>query len=155
MINYRENENLNFEEYCDFLRRSDLGEQYPEENFEERVRKLLTTRSIAITARNSEGKLVGIASGITDFVYFLFVTDLGVDREYMKQGIGRELLSRLEEAISEKYAITVVATSHETALGFYKKCGYVSEEFLICKPASDLEGVGIMLCQEKFDGEVV
>lgn len=146
IITYRKNENLTFEEYCDFLERSDLGEQYPEENFEERIRKLLTTRSVAITARNSEGKLVGIASGITDFVYFLFVTDLGVDREYMKQGIGRELLSRLEEAVSDKYAITVVATSHEAALEFYKKCGYVSGEFLICKLASDLEEVGVVVC---------
>ena len=85
MIEYREHENLSFEEYYDFLKRSDLGSQYPQERFEERIRKLLTTRSVAITARNDQGKLVGIAFGITDFAYFLFVTDLGVDRAYAKQ----------------------------------------------------------------------
>ena len=78
MIDYQENENLSFEEYYDFLKRSDLGSQYPKERFEERVRKLLTTRSVAVTARNDEGKLIGVAFGITDFVYFLFVTDLGM-----------------------------------------------------------------------------
>lgn len=50
MIEYREHENLSFEEYYDFLKRSDLGSQYPQERFEERIRKLLPTRSVAITA---------------------------------------------------------------------------------------------------------
>ena len=141
MFSYRENENLTFEEYCDFLTRSDLGEQYPKEDFHERIKRLLMTRSVSITARNSEGKLVGIAFGITDFVYFLFITDLGVDREYTKQGIGKELLYHLEEAVSKEYDITVVTISHVTARDFYKKCGYVSEDFLVWKPASSLEEI--------------
>ena len=99
MIDYRENENLSFEEYYDFLKRSDLGSQYPKERFEERIMKLLTTRSVSITARNDQGKLIGVAFGITDFVYFLFVTDLGVDRTYTKRGIGSKLLVRLQEAV--------------------------------------------------------
>ncbi len=33
MIEYRENENLSFEEYYDFLKKSDLGSQYPKERF--------------------------------------------------------------------------------------------------------------------------
>ena len=99
MIDYQENENLSFEEYYDFLKRSDLGSQYPKERFEERIRKLLTTRSVAVTARNDEGKLIGVAFGITDFVYFLFVTDLGVDRCYAKRGIGSELLVRIREMV--------------------------------------------------------
>ncbi|MBW4578114.1 MAG: GNAT family N-acetyltransferase [Tildeniella nuda ZEHNDER 1965/U140] len=134
MITYRENENLSFEEYYDFLKRSDLGGQYPKERFEERIRRLLVQRSIAITARNDEGKLIGIAFGITDFVYFLFVTDLGVDRTYAKQGIGSELLIRIQDAVGGADDITVVTVAHETAAGFYEKCGYVSEDCLFWKP---------------------
>jgi ribosomal protein S18 acetylase RimI-like enzyme len=134
MIDYQENENLSFEEYYDFLKRSDLGSQYPKERFEERVRKLLTTRSVAVTARNDEGKLIGVAFGITDFVYFLFVTDLGVDRSYAKRGIGSELLVRIREIIGGEDDITVVTVAHENAMGFYEKCGYTSENFLFWKP---------------------
>ncbi|MBD2037470.1 GNAT family N-acetyltransferase [Leptolyngbya sp. FACHB-321] len=133
MIEYRENENLSFEEYYDFLKRSDLGGQYPKERFEERIRRLLARRSVAITARNDEGKLIGIAFGATDFTYFLFVTDLGVDRAYAKQGIGSELLVRLQEAAGGKDDITVVTVAHETVTGFYEKCGYVSENRLFWK----------------------
>ena len=134
MIEYRENDNLSFEEYYDFLKRSDLGGQYPKERFEERIKRLLIRRSIAITARNDEGKLIGIAFGVTDFAYFLFVTDLGVDRAYAKQGIGSELLVRIREAVGGENDITVVTVAHETATGFYEKCGYVSEERLFWKP---------------------
>ncbi|MDJ0636583.1 MAG: GNAT family N-acetyltransferase [Xenococcaceae cyanobacterium MO_188.B29] len=134
MINYLENENLSFEEYYDFLKRSDLGSQYPQERFEERVRKLLTTRSVAITARNSEGKLIGVAFGITDFVYFLFLTDLGVDRDYTKRGIGSELMVRILEAVGGEDDITVVTVANENATGFYEKCGYISEKCLFWKP---------------------
>ena len=134
MIDYRDNENLSFEEYYDFLKRSDLGSQYPQERFEERIIKLLNNRSVSITARNEEGKLIGIAFGITDFVYFLFVTDLGVDRSYVNQGIGRELLARLQEAVGGEDEITVVTIANENAIGFYEKCGYVSESCLFWKP---------------------
>lgn len=134
MIEYRENENLSFEEYYDFLKRSDLGSQYPKERFEERVRKLLTTRSVAITARNDEGKLIGVIFGITDFAYFLFVTDLGVDRAYVKQGIGGGLLTRIRDAVGGADDITVVTIAHETATGFYEKCGYTTEKCLFWSP---------------------
>ena len=123
-----------FEEYYDFLKRSDLGSQYPKERFEERIRKLLTTRSVSITARNDEGTLIGIAFGITDFVYFLFVTDLGVDRSYAKRGIGRELLGRLQAVVGGEEDITVVTIAHENAIGFYAKCGYEAESCLLWKP---------------------
>lgn len=144
MIEYREHEKLSFEEYYDFLKRSDLGSQYPQERFEERIRKLLTTRSVAITARNDEGKLVGIAFGITDFAYFLFVTDLGVDRDYAKQGIGRELLVRLQEVVGGEDDITVVTIANDEATGFYEKCGYVTENCLywkVCNLWSEFEVV--------------
>ena len=87
----------------------------------------MTTRSVAITARNDQGKLVGIAFGITDFAYFLFVTDLGVDRDYAKQGIGRELLVRLQAVVGGEDDIKVVTIANDDATGFYEKCGYVSE----------------------------
>ena len=112
MIEYRQNENLSFKEYYDFLRKSDLDDQYPGERFEERIRKLLKTRSVAITARNSDEKLIGIAFGVTDFTYFLFVTDLGVDREYTRQGIGGELLRRIWEAAGGEDNITLVTVAH-------------------------------------------
>ena len=86
-ITYHFNETIEFRDYKDFLKRTDLGSQYPEENFKERIKKLLSNRTLSVTARNKDNILVGICFGLTDFSYFLFISDLGVDRNYENLGI--------------------------------------------------------------------
>ena len=77
-----ENQRFTAEEYIDFLKRTDLGSQYPKERFEERIPKLVVNASISLAALDKNGKIVGALLGLTDFAYWLYVTDLGVDREY-------------------------------------------------------------------------
>ena len=73
-------------EYIAFLKRTDLGSQYPKERFEERIARLVETVSISLTARNEDGLLVGVLFGLTDFAYWLYVTDLGGDRQAPAEG---------------------------------------------------------------------
>lgn len=67
-ITYKE-ERLSAEEYIDFLKRTDLGSQYPKERFRERIEKLILNASISLAARNKDGKIVGVLFGLTDFCY--------------------------------------------------------------------------------------
>ena len=85
-------ERLSAEEYTNFLKRTDLGSQYPKERFVERISKLVNNVSISLVARNKKGLIVGVLFGLTDYAYWLYVTDLGVDRDYEGQGIGRQLM---------------------------------------------------------------
>ena len=89
MITYRE-ERLSADTYIDFLKKTDLGSQYPKERFRERIEKLVQNVSISLVARDGE-IIVGVLFGLTDFSYWLYVTDLGVVRESEGQGIGRSL----------------------------------------------------------------
>ena len=91
-------ERLSPEEYVAFLKRTDLGSQYPKERFEERVAALVKSVPISLTARDSAGELLGVCFGITDFAYWLFITDLGVVRTHTGRGIGRALMGRALEA---------------------------------------------------------
>ena len=84
-------ERITAEEYIDFLKRTDLGSQYPRERFEERISKLVKNASISLVARNQYGLIVGVLFGLTDYAYWLYVTDLGVDRDYEGRGIGINL----------------------------------------------------------------
>ena len=70
-------ERITAEEYIDFLKRTDLGSQYPKERFKERISRLVNTVSISLTARNEQGLLVGVLFGLTDYAYWLYITDLG------------------------------------------------------------------------------
>ena len=110
-------------EYVDFLKRTDLGSQYPRERFEERIPKLLKNASISLAARNEAGLLVGALLGLTDFAYWLYVTDLGVDRAYERQGIGRRLMQEALTLAGGEKDIAVYLIANENAVPFYEKLG--------------------------------
>lgn len=121
-------ERISAEEYVDFLKRSDLGSQYPKERFDERIEKLVRNVSISIVARNVSGVAVGVLFGLTDFAYWLYVTDLGVDRVYAKQGIGRQLMKKAHEISGGEKDIAVYLIANEDAIPFYEKLGMVKSE---------------------------
>ena len=116
-------ERLSAAEYVDFLKRTDLGSQYPMERFHERIERLLKNASISLTARNEENLLVGVLLGLTDFAYWLYVTDLGVDRKYERQGIGRSLMKTALSAAGGEKDIAVYLIANEKAIPFYEKLG--------------------------------
>ena len=116
-------ERLSPEEYIDFLKRTDLGSQYPKERFEERVARLLKNATISLAARNESGILVGVLLGLTDYAYWLYVTDLGVDRAYERQGIGSELMRTAHELAGGEKDIAVYLIANEEAIPFYEKLG--------------------------------
>ena len=111
------------EEYIEFLKRTDLGSQYPKERFEERIHKLVKTVSISLIARNQDGMIVGILFGLTDFCYWLYITDLGVDRNYERQGIGRALMKKAHDIAGGEKDIAVYLIANDEAVPFYEKLG--------------------------------
>ena len=116
-------ERISAEEYIDFLKRTDLGSQYPKERFADRIAKLVKTVSISLVVRNERGIVVGVLFGLTDFAYWLYVTDLGVDRAYTGQGIGRQLMKNAHEIAGGEKNIAVYLIANENAIGFYEKLG--------------------------------
>ncbi len=116
-------ERISAEDYIDFLKRTDLGSQYPKERFFERISKLVNNAAISITARTENGKIVGILFGLTDFAYWLYVTDLGVDRSYTGQGIGRNLMKTAHEIAGSEKDIAVYLIANKNAIPFYEKLG--------------------------------
>ena len=116
-------ERVSPEEYIDFLKRTDLGSQYPKERFGERIAKLVQNVSISLTARNEDGLVVGVLFGLTDFCYWLFVTDLGVDRNYERRGIATRLMKTAHALAGGEKDIAVYLVANENAVPFYEKLG--------------------------------
>ena len=116
-------ERISSEEYIDFLKRTDLGSQYPQERFESRISKLVTNVSISLVARNGDGVIVGVLFGLTDYAYWLYVIDLGVDRDYEGQGIGRQLMQMAHDKAGGEKDIAVYLIANENAIPFYEKLG--------------------------------
>jgi GNAT superfamily N-acetyltransferase len=116
-------ERISAEEYIDFLKRTDLGSQYPKERFEERITKLVRNTSISLVARNEEGLIVGVLFGLTDYCYWLYITDLGVDRKYERQGIASRLMKEAHQLAGGEKDIAVYLIANENAVPFYLKLG--------------------------------
>ena len=118
-----EQQRLSPDTYIDFLKRTDLGSQYPKERFRQRIEKLLSNASVSLVARNEAGTIVGVLLGLTDFAYWLYVTDLGVDRDYCAQGIGTQLMKRALEIAGGEADIAVYLIANTKAVPFYEKRG--------------------------------
>ena len=134
-MNYTiQQERLSPEAYIDFLRHTDLGSQYPKERFHERIAILVEKASISLAARDDAGALIGVCFGITDFAYWLFITDLGVVREWTGRGVGKTLVRELHRIAGESLAgggeenIIMYTCANENATGFYEKLGMVKPD---------------------------
>lgn len=121
------------DEYIDFLRRSDLGKQYPKEDFKQRITELVKNVQISLIARNGQNQIVGICFGITDFVYWLMITDLGVDRAYEKRGLGKIMMEVAHELAGGEKNIILFAYANDSAIPFYKKIGMRKTDSMMIK----------------------
>lgn len=66
---------------------------------------------------------MGICFGITDFSYWLFITDLGVIRSWEKKGVGSALAKKLLETAGGEKDIIMYTCANEAAVPFYEKLG--------------------------------
>lgn len=90
-----------------------------------RLQKMLDQADMIITAWDG-GKLVGIARAITDFSYCCYLSDLAVNKEYQKKGIGRELVRRVHEMLGEEISLILLASP--VAMNYYPKIGFTKIE---------------------------
>jgi GNAT superfamily N-acetyltransferase len=116
-------ERITAREYIEFLKRTDLGSQYPKERFEERIERLVKNASISLVTRDCQGLIVGVLFGLTDFAYWLYVTDLGVDRNCLNRHIGTRLMKMAHEIAGGEKDIAVYLIANEDAVSFYEKLG--------------------------------
>lgn len=106
------------DEVADLFRRS--GIRRPVDDLE-RIARMIEHANLIVTARD-EGRLVGIARALTDFSFCCYLSDLAVDRNYQRSGIGAELVRRVEEAIGEQAMLLLLAAPE--AMEYYPKIGF-------------------------------
>lgn len=110
-------------EFIDILKRSTLGERRPVDDLD-RINEMCKNANLIITAR-LDGKLIGVARSITDFVYCTYLSDLAVDEEYQKKGIGKKLI---EETKKQAPQAKLILLSAPAAVEYYPKIGMKKHE---------------------------
>lgn len=117
-IEYQIEEQLSPKEFREVLIKSTLGERRPVED-SERIGEMVKNANLVVTARH-QGKLVGIARSITDRVYCTYLSDLAVDQEFQRIGIGKELIWQTKLAAPQAKLILLSAPK---SVDYYPKLG--------------------------------
>lgn len=87
----------------------------------ERLQKMIDNADIIISAWDGD-KLVGIARAITDYAYCCYLSDLAVDHDYQRLGIGKKLVEQLRQTLGEE--VSLVLLSAPAAVDYYPRIGF-------------------------------
>lgn len=118
MIIYSENKHVRAEDVSEVFRKSGIKRPFDDLN---RIQRMIDHSDVMITAWD-DGKMVGVARAITDYSYCCYLSDLAIDKEYQKQGIGKELVNRLQDIVGDECSIILI--SAPTATDYYPRIGF-------------------------------
>ena len=116
-VDYRTDASLSAAQLADLFRRS--GIRRPVDDLP-RLEAMIRHADLVVTAWRS-GDLVGVARSLTDWRYCCYLSDLAVDRQWQRLGIGTELLRRTKAAVGEESMLLLLSAPE--AMAFYARIG--------------------------------
>jgi GNAT superfamily N-acetyltransferase len=130
MIEYRTDASLEASALADLFRRS--GIRRPVDDLP-RIARMIAHANLVITAWSGD-RLVGVARSLTDFGYCCYLSDLAVDRDFQRAGIGKELLRLTKEAIGAETTLLLLAAP-EAMKQFHNVLATIAKQARAMKPA--------------------
>ncbi|MBT3270011.1 GNAT family N-acetyltransferase [Candidatus Poribacteria bacterium] len=119
MIRYAIGNDIDFDAFIELYHASTLAERRPADD-EERMRHMLENANLVIAAWDGD-LLVGLARSVTDSVYATYLSDLAVRVSHQRQGIGKELMRRTQEAAPQATLILLAAPAADD---YYPHTGF-------------------------------
>ena len=123
-IEYKINSPISTDQFISLLRESTLAERRPIED-RECMEGMVKNSNLSVTAWEGE-KLVGIARSMTDYHYACYLSDLAVDKQYQKSGIGKELQNITQKQLGPKCKLILIAAP--AANSYYEHIGFVNNK---------------------------
>ena len=121
-IEYKINVPVSTNQFIELLRKSTLGERRPIED-RECMEGMVSNSNLLVSAWDGE-KLIGIARSMTDFHYACYLSDLAVDKNYQKSGIGKKLQNITQEQLGSKCKLILIAAP--AANSYYQSIGFTN-----------------------------
>lgn len=121
MIENKSTPDLNLDQAIELYVASTLGERRPVDD-RERMATMLRYGNLLLTAWDGD-LLVGVSRSITDWVWTTYLADLAVRDTYQRQGIGKELMRRTQEAAPQAKLLLLAAPA---AADYYGHAGFTN-----------------------------
>jgi predicted N-acetyltransferase YhbS len=107
MIEYKLTPDLDVDAAHELYVSSTLGERRPIGD-RARFEAMIRNANLTITAWDGD-LLVGISRSVTDFAWMTYLSDLAVRVSHQRQGIGKELMRRTQEAAPQAKLLLLAA----------------------------------------------
>ena len=118
MIKYLKNVDLNLEDIILVFEKSSINRPIGNKN---RIKSMFDNSNLIISAWDQD-KLVGLCRALTDFSYCCYLSDLAVDMDYQRQGIGKTMIDLVKKEISDEVALILL--SAPSSMSFCPKVGF-------------------------------
>lgn len=119
-IEYRINEAVTTDQFIALLNASTLGKRRPV-NDRACIEGMIANSNLIVSAWH-ENHLVGIARSVTDFHYACYLSDLAVNQDYQRSGIGRQLQRLTQKQLGPKCKLILIAAP--SANTYYEQLGF-------------------------------
>ena len=86
-----------------------------------RIQAMLDGANFIVTARESDGTVIGLARCITDHAWICYCAELAVRDTHQGLGIGKRLLETAKEILGPGIGLNLI--SEPEAMGFYQRIG--------------------------------
>ena len=86
-----------------------------------RIARMFSAPCLVISAWHDD-RLVGLSRSLTDHAYCCYLSDLAVDKDYQKQGIGQALIARTQAVIGDEVSLILLAAPG--AMSYYPVVGF-------------------------------
>jgi len=126
-VRYLETKDIRAEDMATVFRKSGIIRPYEDID---RMQRMIDNCDLLITAWIGE-QMIGVARALTDYSYCCYLSDLAVDADYQKLGIGRKLVEIVREKIGDECSLVLIAAPN--AVDYYPKIGFEKSDkaFLI------------------------
>src|SRR4030095_6137586 len=118
VISYKVNAKIEAHQMAELFRAS--GIKRPIDDLS-RIKRMIDNSNLIVTAWDGD-KLVGVARALTDYGFCCYLSDLAVDKEYQKQGIGHELVDEIQKQVGDESNLILLAASE--SMEYYPKIGF-------------------------------
>ena len=117
-IEYRTNYPVSAEAVAQLFRQS--GIRRPVDDLD-RIQQMVDHANLMITAWDGE-LMVGIGRSLTDFSFCCYLSDLAVDKDYQRQGIGKAIVAKTQEILGDD--VMLLLLSAPEAMSYYPRIGF-------------------------------
>ena len=117
MIQYNLGKKVNFERLVQLFEQAGWSDKTSDLN---RLKLMVENSQIVVTAWD-EGKMIGFARCVTDYVFNGQINNVVVDQEYRGRGIGKKLISSI---LNSSNKVTYILRGDPENIEFYKHMGF-------------------------------